>query len=157
MIRCLLIDYGLGNLASVTHALEHCGADVSVQTRPERVEVYSHLVLPGVGSFSEGMHNLRERGWVDPIRIAVRDRGARLLGICLGMQLLAEHGSEGGGADGLGLIEGEVDRLVPDEPDTRIPHMGWNEVHLHRDASMLDASVDGFDFYFLHSYHFVPR
>jgi glutamine amidotransferase len=157
MSRCLIIDYGLGNLASVRHALEHCGASVSAQTRPEQVEAFSHLVLPGVGSFREGMQNLCERGWVDPIRDAVCKRGVRLLGVCLGMQLLAEYGCEGGGAEGLGLIEGEVECLVPDEPDTRIPHMGWNEIHLSGESGLLDSAVDGFDFYFLHGYHLVPR
>ncbi|MBS13347.1 MAG: imidazole glycerol phosphate synthase subunit HisH [Gemmatimonadetes bacterium] len=156
MARCLVIDYGLGNLASVTHALEHCGAEVAVRNEPGQMDVYSHLVLPGVGAFAEGMRNLHERGWVDAIREAVYDRQVRLLGVCLGMQLLADRGEEGGDTEGLGLIEGSVERLTPDTPETRVPHVGWNEVHVAREHALMDSALDGSDFYFVHSYHLVP-
>jgi glutamine amidotransferase len=73
------------------------------------------------------------------------------------MQLLAEFGSEGGGIEGLGLIEGDVEKLRPDDPSPRIPHMGWNEVHLTRECPLVDSTIDGSDFYFVHSYHLIPR
>ena len=155
MSKVLVIDYGMGNLGSVRRALEECGAEVLVSDDPADCRWADHLVLPGVGAFADGMAALTESGWVDAVRAAAAG-GVPVLGICLGMQLLAEKGMEGGEVAGLGLIPGEVVRLTPDSAETRIPHVGWNEVHQAASHPLLDGIARGTDFYFVHSYHFVP-
>lgn len=151
----LIIDYGMGNLASVRRAFEECGANVFVSDDPADVKTSERLVLPGVGAFCDAMALLREKGWVEAIRRAVLEEGVPILGICLGMQLMAERGEEGGETDGLGLIPGVVIRLTPTIGE-RIPHVGWNEVHIHQRHSIFDGISDNTDFYFVHSFHFVP-
>lgn len=152
----LVIDYGMGNLGSVRRALEECGADVLVADDPAALDDASWIVLPGVGAFPDGMRNLHERGWVAALNRAVREDGIPLLGICLGMQLLADRGFEGGETRGLGYVGGEV-RLLRRAPAFRVPHVGWNEVHAAGGTAMFANIPDGADFYFVHSYHFVPQ
>ncbi len=154
-MRVLLIDYGLGNLGSARRALEECGADVVASEDPADLAKVERFVLPGVGAFGDGMSNLRERGWEAGMKDALKNPGVSMLGICLGMQLLADRGYESGEIDGLGLIGGEVRRLVPDSPNTRIPHVGWNEVHHRSMDPLFDRIPNGSDFYFVHSYHFM--
>jgi len=109
------------------------------------------IVLPGVGSFARGMRNLRERGLDVALSEQVLGQRVPFLGICLGMQLLATIGTEGGDEAGLGWIQGRVERMraVSDE---RIPHVGWNEVNAVGSSSLIDASLSGNDFYFVHGY-----
>ncbi|HEX5870466.1 MAG TPA: imidazole glycerol phosphate synthase subunit HisH, partial [Longimicrobium sp.] len=97
--------------------------------------------------------NLRERGLDQALREQVLEQGVPLLGVCLGMHLLADRGIEGGETQGLGLVPGSVMKLQPDEPGTRIPHVGWNEVHPARPSPLMEGIEDGRDFYFVHSYH----
>jgi len=151
----LIIDYDMGNLGSVVRSFEECGAHVIVSEDPKELNHASHVVLPGVGSFHDGMENLVRRGWIGPMRDAVEE-GAQLLGICLGMQLLADKGYEGGEVKGLGFVPGEVRRLHPETPDERIPHVGWNEVHESKPCFLFADIASGTDFYFVHSYHFIP-
>lgn len=151
----LVVDYGMGNLGSVRRALEECGAQVQVSDDPGDLARASAIVLPGVGAFPDGMRQLRERGWPAALAHAVRDERIPLLGICLGMQLLAERGDEGGATDGLGLIPGHV-RLLPGTDGVRIPHVGWNDVHAARPSPMFQNIPEDSDFYFVHSFHFVP-
>jgi len=152
----LIVDYGMSNLGSVKRAFEECGASVLVSDDPADCLQAEHIVLPGVGAFADGMAALQAGGWVGPLRYAVLEEKIPLLGICLGMQLLADTGFEGGETAGLGLIPGEVRRLTADTPETRIPHVGWNEAH-HDGTHPLFAGIpDGADFYFVHSYHLVP-
>lgn len=151
----LIIDYGMGNLASVRRAFEECGADVFISDDPADIKEAERLVLPGVGAFYDAMALLRKKGWVDAIRRAVLEEGIPILGICLGMQLMAESGVEGGESEGLGLVPGRVIRLESKESE-RIPHVGWNEVHFQQRHPFFDAISDGVDFYFVHSFHFVP-
>lgn len=153
-MKVIIIDYGMGNLGSVKRAFEECGGQVEISEEPRDLRQATHIVLPGVGAFTDGMGNLKERGWIKPIRETV-DEGIPLLGICLGMQLLAESGIEGGETEGLGLIRGKVDRLIPLDPNERIPHVGWNEMHLTMKDDLFGNIPDGSDFYFVHSYHFV--
>ncbi len=152
----LVIDYGMGNLGSVRRSLEECGASVVVSSSPESVEECTKIILPGVGAFADGMRHLHQTGWVEAIDEAVSGRGVPILGICLGMQLLASVGHEGGENPGLGLIPGVVKRLEPNGDNIRIPHVGWNEVHRARDNELLAGVPDKSDFYFVHSYHFIP-
>lgn len=153
MSRVAIIDYGMCNLGSVRRAFEECGADASVTDDPDDLRDASHIVLPGVGAYGDGMANIRARGWDAAIRRAAEEDCVPLLGICLGMQLLSSRGFESGDTEGLGLIPGEVVKLAPTAGE-RIPHVGWNEVQ-HREGDPLFAGIlDGMDFYFVHSYHF---
>lgn len=155
-MKTLIIDYGMGNLASARRALEESGAEVTVADDPAALAEADRFVLPGVGAFAEGMANLRARGWPEAIRTALERPGVAMLGICLGMQLLADRGQEGGANIGLGLVPGEVVRFQPDAPETRIPHVGWNEVHYAAAEPLFAGIPDNSDFYFVHSFHFVP-
>jgi len=148
-----IVNYGLGNLRSVENGLRAIGADVRIVSKPEDIESANRLLLPGVGSFYAGMKSLKEKGLDESICLAVR-KGTPLLGICLGMQLLASQGGEGGDAQGLGLIPGTVKRLSANL-SLRIPHMGFNEVSQLVTSPLFDSIDDRSDFYFVHSYHFV--
>ena len=154
-MKVLVINYGLGNLCSVRRALEECGAEVIVSEDPGDLADADRIVLPGVGAFPDGMANLNAAGWPAKITAALENPKVALLGICLGMQLLAQKGYEGGKTCGLGLIKGEVKRLESIKLDSRIPHVGWNEVHRVQPNPLLEGIMDGTDFYFVHSYHLV--
>jgi glutamine amidotransferase len=148
----------MSNLGSITNALTECGGeDVVVATDPKQLKTATHIILPGVGSFKDGMDNLNKLGWVEPLREAAKDEKIPLLGICLGMQLLSDKGFEGGEVAGLGLIHGVVDRLKSTKKEEKIPHVGWNEVYPKRNNPLFGGIPAGTDFYFVHSYHFVPK
>jgi glutamine amidotransferase len=150
-----IIDYGVGNLASVANAFERIGSDVMVCTDPAQLERCSHLVLPGVGSFRTGMEALHRRELAQGIVSHVKSRKP-LLGICLGMQLLFERGSESGPSVGLGLIPGDVLKLSP-TPPLKVPHVGWNSLSEILDHPLMVGVKPGVDVYFVHSYHCRPR
>ncbi len=150
-----IVDYGMGNLDSVARAVERCRATPLVSGDPVDLGRASSIILPGVGAFADGMTELQARSLDSALRWEVLENRVPLLGICLGMQLLASKGFEGGETDGLGLIAGEVRRLEPDGPATRIPHVGWNEVEILRNCPIFEAVPSGKDFYFVHSFHFV--
>lgn len=152
-MNILIVDYGMGNLRSVKRSFEECGANANISDNPKDILSATHIVIPGVGAFRDGMANLRNQGWVDIIEESVNE-GIPTLGICLGMQLLATKGFEGGEIPGLNLISGQVIKLVPSNNDTKIPHIGWNEVHKKQDSALLSGIKDGADFYFVHSFHF---
>lgn len=150
----VIIDYGMSNLGSIRRSLEECGADVFVSDNPEDLKTAERIILPGVGSFADGMKNLVEGGWVEVIRNEVLNNKIPILGICLGMQLLASKGTEGGDNKGLNLIPGEVVLLKPENRGERIPHVGWNEVYLQKENPLFENIETGKDFYFVHSFHF---
>lgn len=152
----LIIDYGMGNLGSVRRSFQECGADVQIISDPEKLKGASRVVLPGVGAFKDGMERLINRGWVEVIKRVVQEK-IPLLGICLGMQLLAGKGHEGGMISGLEVIRGEVIRLNPLTKEERVPHVGWDEVYVAESTSIFSGIPNGSDFYFVHSYHFVPE
>jgi imidazole glycerol-phosphate synthase subunit HisH len=148
-----IIDYGAGNIRSIEKALEHVGASVQVTDEPDTVNKAQAVVLPGVGSGGAAMSRMTERGLDDAIRKATQ-QGKPFLGICLGMQLLANHHAEGE-VDGLSLFPGEV-RRIPHGP--KIPHMGWNQVKPQKIALAIfdDIPQDAY-FYFAHSYYVEPQ
>ena len=156
-MKVVIVDYGLGNLWSVRNAFEYIGVEATVSSDPVVVSESSCVVLPGVGSFCSGMENLRKRGLVEALNEAVLNKGAPLLGICLGMQLLADESEEAPGVRGLGWIPGKVKRFS--DQTLRLPHMGFNAVAPRGDRKDLFPKVDGKtpDFYFVHSYCFHPN
>jgi len=156
-MRILIVDYGMGNLASVYRALEECGGKPFISENPDDMCEADGIILPGVGAFGDGMKQLRERGWVDAIKRQVGEKKLPILGICLGMHLLSEIGYEGGITAGLGLISGEVRRLSSMDTTIRIPHVGWNDVDKEGESRILENIPEGSDFYFVHSYNLIPK
>jgi glutamine amidotransferase len=147
-----LVNYGMGNLGSVRRALEDLEAEVVVADRPERLGEVDRIVLPGVGAFGEAMARLRAGGWEDALHHQVRHQGKVLLGICLGMQMLAASSDENGLTAGLGFFPGRVRRLDTMGCAMRIPHVGWNEVRFTGGARLFAHIPQAIDFYFVHSY-----
>ena len=144
-----IVDYGIGNLGSVTKAFRACGAEIALTGDPSELRRAEALVLPGDGAFGAAMDELRARGLVGLLKDAVRS-GTPLLGICLGMQLLLQESEEHGRHEGLGLLPGRVRRL-PDG-SLAVPHMGWNRLHRRKPHPVLDGVEDGAHVYFVHSY-----
>jgi len=149
-----ILDYGMGNLRSAEKALERVGADVARTTDAGSAARAEGLVLPGVGAFPEAMRRLRAAGFDELCRTWVAD-GRPLLGICLGMQLLFGSSTENEGAEGLGLLEGEVGAL--EAPGLKVPHIGWEPVRWERPSRLAGESADGATaFYFVHSFAARP-
>ncbi|MBI1912880.1 MAG: imidazole glycerol phosphate synthase subunit HisH [Deltaproteobacteria bacterium] len=151
-----IIDYDMGNLRSVQKAFEKIGATATATRDPNVIKDASRVVLPGVGAFKDCMKNLEDYGLIDPILKAI-DSGKPFLGICLGLQLLFEESMEFGTHKGLGVIKGKVVRFpATDNPEFKVPHMGWNEIKKEKDSPILDGISDKSYFYFVHSYYAVP-
>lgn len=148
-----LVSYGLGNLGSVANILRRIGVETRIVSTPADILASDRLLLPGVGAFDTGATLLQAEGRADAIRDFAAT-GRPLLGICLGMQLLADS-SEEGQAGGLGLIPGRSVRF-PDSESLRVPHMGWNTIRPTRSDSLLAGLPDDSRVYFVHSYHVVP-
>ena len=158
-----VIDYGVGNLGSVVRALEELRATPVLLTRAIDMHSVDSLILPGVGNFADCARLLNDGSWFQALREEVQGAGKPLLGICLGMQLLASTSMEGvsesstNSAHGLGFIPGRVVGLRTLGCSLRIPHVGWNEVTSHvTSGGLFDGIPDGTDFYFVHSYAFIP-
>lgn len=159
--RIAVIDYDMGNLRSVTKALERVGAEAFSTRDPRAIADASHIVLPGVGAFRDCMTHLTEYGLVEPVIKGI-EAGKPFLGICLGLQLLFEESTEFGLHKGLGLIKGRIERFPQDMSDDeygelKIPHMGWNEVMIKKESPLLAGVPDGSYFYFVHSYYAAPE
>jgi imidazole glycerol phosphate synthase glutamine amidotransferase subunit len=151
-----IVDYGMGNLRSVAKAFETLGYKVLVTGRPEDLEMAERIVLPGVGAFGDGMRQLSERGLVAVLRHRVLEDGVPFLGICLGMQLLADRGRENGIHAGLGWIAGETVAIVPSDPLLKVPHIGWNDVTRRGASTLFKGLAEPLTFYFVHGYHLQP-
>ncbi len=146
-----VIDYGMGNLRSVSKALEHVGADVRVTSDAAVVAAADGVVLPGVGAFARCMENLRAAGLHESVYAAV-DSGRPFFGICVGMQILFDESDEFGRVEGLGVLPGRVRRFEPGHDELKVPHMGWNQVSIERSAPHFRGIEEGTRFYFVHSY-----
>lgn len=146
-----IVNYGIGNLDSVSRALLKCGGEVMVTARAEDIARADGIILPGVGSFAEAMQNLHQGGLLPALEEKVLGEQTPALGICLGFQMFTRH-SEEGDAAGLGWIDGETRRFrVPE----KIPHMGWNDLRVHKPSPLLEDVPAEACFYFAHSYHVV--
>jgi imidazole glycerol-phosphate synthase subunit HisH len=159
-----IVDYGSGNLLSVSRAFEHWGAEVLITDQPQLILKSQYLVLPGVGSFESAIQGLESRSLLDPLREYASEQKP-FLGICLGMQLMLDRSEEFGSHAGLGLINGEVIAVPPVTASSvkhKIPHIGWNELVIpeHRSSwsnTILSDISPGESVYFVHSYTAVPR
>lgn len=155
MNKVAIVDFGLCNLDSIFRAVEQCGGRAKVVTEHSQLSGVDNIVLPGVGTFSDAMRNLSERGLDQALTEQVIYKKIPFLGICLGMQLIANRGTEQGNHNGLGWIKGEVVKLEQRRSDERSLHIGWNEVHYSRRSDLFDGIDNKTDFYFMHSYHLV--
>ncbi|GLQ05250.1 imidazole glycerol phosphate synthase subunit HisH [Sneathiella chinensis] len=158
-----IIDYGSGNLRSAAKAFERAaresgvGAEVVVTSDPDVAAKADRIVLPGVGAFRDCRENLFSlSGMAEALEEAVIRRAVPFFGICVGMQLMASRSLEYGETEGFGWIKGQVEKLVPNDPTLKIPHMGWNDLTLTGDHVLLDGLSTGDHMYFVHSYHMIP-
>jgi glutamine amidotransferase len=166
-MRVVVIDYGSGNLRSAAKALERAGgeaglaADIIVTDRAEDVRRADRIVLPGVGAFADCRNGLFALdGMVEALTEAVRQNARPFLGICVGLQLMAERGLEHGVTPGFGWIKGEVRAIEPSDPAFKVPHMGWNTLEQLNPHPVLDdikTGPDGLHAYFVHSYHLAAE
>lgn len=152
--RIGILNLEMGNLRSVSNAVYSLGWDPELVEAREALDDLTHLVIPGVGAFHTAMRRMEEKGLREPVR-AYAASGRPLLGLCLGMQLLASSGEEGDPTLGLDLVPGHVERLRADLVPA-IPHVGWNSMELQREHPVLRGVRSGVDFYFVHSYRFAP-
>jgi glutamine amidotransferase len=160
-ITVALIDYGSGNLRSVAKAFERIARDedlkasITVTRDPDFIKKASHVVLPGVGSFADCYSGLKQcEGMIEAIDLHSLKKGNPFLGICVGMQLLADYGKEHGLHEGLGWIAGEIIPLKKSSETIKIPHMGWNTISIEQPHCLLKNISDNEHVYFVHSYHF---
>jgi len=165
-VSVAIVDYGSGNLHSAAKAFERAARDcghaqpIVVTSDPDQVARADRVVLPGVGAFADCRRGLDAvAGMVEALNMRVRRQGRPFLGICVGMQLMAERGREYEVTEGLGWIAGEVDRIAPSDPSLKIPHMGWNTLNAIRPHPLLDGIAvgpDGLHAYFVHSFELKP-
>lgn len=150
-----IVDCGIGNLGAIANMLKRCGAANEIITTAEQIRKATKIILPGVGSFGIAMQTLREKALVDILTYKATIEKVPLLGICLGMQLLADRSEESPGIPGLGWIPGSIERL-PGGDGLKIPHMGWNTCETISSVCPLLQGLSDARFYFVHSYRFIP-
>lgn len=150
-----IVNYGLGNLNSIKNIIKKIGSESKIIDDVSELKGAKKLILPGIGAFDHGMQFLNERGWVSDLNEAVLVKKIPVLGICLGMQLMCNR-SEEGVLPGLGWFDADVKRfrLAPGSP-LKIPHMGWNAVHVKKENPLIEKREEEQRFYFVHSYHAV--
>ena len=150
----VVVDYGMGNLRSVSKALEHLGGKIRVSSRPKDIENADKVVLPGVGAFGDAVRELHYRNLFEPLKIYLTNRKP-FLGICLGLQLLFPSSEEDTTATGLGTFPGRNKRF--ESSTVKVPHMGWNQVHFPTQHPLLRGVPDNAYFYFVHSFYACPE
>ena len=147
-----IVDYGMGNVKSVSNGFELLGEEVEVTDDPEKISQAEAIVLPGVGAFSDGINNLKKRGLLEVLENEVVVNKKPYLGICLGLQFLAEKSFEDGEHEGFGWLKGEVTKIVPEKTKLKVPHMGWNDTKIIKNNGLL-KELENPVFYYLHSYY----
>ena len=157
MKNICIVDYGLGNLASIFNAIKQIEKNVKVSNDLKDIKNSSHLVLPGVGSFYAGMEGLQKRNLIKILSDEVLDKKKPFLGICLGMQLLSSSSDESKDVKGLNWIKGKVIKIDNTDKSIKIPHMGWNDVKISNNPRLYMNIDNDSSFYFVHSFHFVPE
>ena len=152
-----IIDYGMGNIWSVTSALRYLNCEVVVSSDPLAIQKAESLILPGVGSFRNAMKALRDMNLEAPIIESALVRKVKFLGICLGMQLMGVNSTEDGLTSGLNLIPSKVDKFSPAEiVERKVPHIGFNQVNIDSSRNLFKGISGNQDFYFVHSYRMLP-
>lgn len=151
----IVIDYGLGNLASIINMMKKAGTRAKISADLQEIEQAEKLILPGVGHFAKGMDNLRSRQMIPLLQKKVAEQQTPLLGICLGMQLLTNH-SEEGNCEGLGFVDAGTTKFNFADPAMKVPHMGWNEITTV-DHPLFEGLKQPPRFYFVHSYYVKAR
>lgn len=146
-----IIDYDAGNIKSVEKALQKLGVEVVITKEAKEILQADKVILPGVGAFGDAMSNLKKYG-LDEVIYQVVEKGTPFLGICLGLQLLFERSDETPGVAGLGILKGEILR-IPEKDDLKIPHMGWNSLHLQNQGRLFEGLSEQSYVYFVHSYY----
>lgn len=158
----IIVDYGMGNLRSVSKALEFLGFEAEITRDPDRISRADHLILPGDAAFGAAMDNLRRYGLLDVVLQAIRS-GKPFLGICAGIQLLMDQSEERGVHAGMGVVPGKVLKFFqkadtnPYTSTLKVPHMGWNTIRIRKNAPIFRGVPDGSMMYFVHSYYVVPE
>ncbi|WP_420547770.1 imidazole glycerol phosphate synthase subunit HisH [Curvivirga sp.] len=159
MSNILIVDYEGGNLASLRAAVRTVGGEVSFSNQPGDIEDAEKIIVPGVGAYKDAMEKLSRTGWADTLKECAATGDKPILGVCVGMQILSTFGEEGNNdghlTSGLDLIPGVVQKLKS-ENNERVPHMGWNNVNYSDACELFDGIPDQTDFYFAHSYRFIP-
>ncbi|MBC7899312.1 MAG: imidazole glycerol phosphate synthase subunit HisH [Saprospiraceae bacterium] len=151
--QIVIVDCGTGNLNSVKRSLDRIIAGVIISSNAEDILRAEKIILPGIGHFGKAMSNLHQNGVIDALHQAVLVNGTPILGICLGMELMAKKSDEGK-AEGLGWIDAEIIRFdVSDKNHYKIPHMGWNQISIKKDSLLMNSVPESSEFYFAHSYH----
>ena len=148
-----IIDYGMGNLRSVSKALEYLQAPYKLCTTGRDLGKTRKVILPGVGAFGDAMKELKTRGFIEPLQELVTQK-VKLMGVCLGLQLFFEKSEETSRVKGLGILKGSVRRFR--STNVKIPHMGWNDLKILKKHPLLEGIVSGDYFYFVHSYYAKP-
>jgi imidazole glycerol-phosphate synthase subunit HisH len=152
--RVVIVDYGMGNLNSVKRTMDRMKVDSVISSDPKDIINSQKIILPGVGHFGKAMSNLKELNLLETLHEAVLVKKKPVLGICLGMQLMAKK-SEEGDAEGLGWFDAEIKKFnVSDKLKYKIPHMGWNQIYIKKNSSLMKNISELSEFYFVHSYHF---
>jgi len=152
-----VVNYGIGNVQSVLNALEHLGIAARPVGNPAELDGAERILLPGVGAYGQAMARLNERGLSDALRDAVLVRKRPILGICLGMQLLADEGTEFGVTRGLGLLPGRVEAIDVGRSGLKLPHIGWNDLKPVRDTKLLAGLPENATCYYAHSFVYAPN
>ncbi len=153
--KITIIDYGMGNILSVQNAINFLGYESSLSDDPKSIRKSEILILPGVGSFKEAMKRLHKLKLVDSIRENILNNNGKILGICLGMQLLAQNGTEEGKSKGIGLVDGSILSLK-NKTKNILPHIGFNEITSDKKSKLFKNVEKNKYFYFVHSYYFEP-
>lgn len=147
-----IIDYGMGNILSVINAVDYLGYDFGIVKEKDDFEKFSKLILPGVGAFQDCMKNLKGKDFITCLNREVIDNEKTILGICLGMQVMAKSSNEGGVTDGLGWVDAKVEKIEAKDFGLKIPHIGWNTVNFNQDSFLFKGIPQHSACYFVHSY-----